>query len=156
MANKVVELWPFQFYDVLEINFTFALTNVEAQGDRCYYKLWNGQQFPTVIGNWSLSFANDPPRLHGGDIDQSIVGFITIHIIMAEFPYTSAVVDGRLYYYYRIHVYIDPNVVAVKDTLYFGGAYMTLPMLQEGSLVRVKIKDFVDDVAVLHEKVVRD
>lgn len=129
----------------LEINFTFALTNVDKWADQCKYLLWKGKQSQSIIGNWSVGFsARDPPRLqgiYGGE------GFLTFFVLMAEFPYSTATIDGQLYYRYRIHVYVNETLVG-KETLFFGGDYEAWPTLQGSSLERLKVKKVRGDGVV--------
>jgi len=133
----------------LELNFTFAFTGVEADAERCIYTLWRGT---SVMGNWSIGFSltGGLQGIYGGET------FLTFYTVMAEFPYSTETIDGRVFKLYRIHVYIDEGV-SRGDTLYFGGNYKVPPTLQGSSLERLKVSKVTSDgVAVFKDKVLHD
>lgn len=149
MRNKTIIPWdePIQ---VLEINYTFALTNVEAAADRVNFKFWIEE---TEVASWFLGFSlRDPPRLQGVGGDGS---FYAIEILTAEFPFKSELVDGRTYHYYRVHVYYSTMLTVSRA--YFGAAYLDQPTLQGSSLLRLKVKTILPDgTAVFKDKTLHE
>lgn len=127
----------------LEVNYTFALTNVKSYGDKMHFKFWLET---SEIAAWALGFSNStPPHLaYMGPSEGPSGEYYCIQILSAEFPYKSEMVDGRTYYHYRVHVYYATSLTG-RGTAYFGAGYEEVPTLQGSSLVRLKIKEVQRD-----------
>ena len=128
--------------------FTFALFHVEAQSDRCYYKVWiTRDEVPMLVAAWAIGFSapeDRPPGLQGIYPDY-FTDLVAIHTIMAEFPYTSEVrthpVDGtQTYYFYRIHFYFN-NTLWKGEQVRLASDYMQEPTYTGSELLILQIKN---------------
>lgn len=126
-------------------SFTFALFKVDFQADKCYYKTWvvrNGA--PVLLCSWALGFSGTPPALQGVFPDHS-TDLLSVHIITAEFPYTSEIrtnlIDGtQLYYFYRICFYFN-NTAWKGEEVRVAADYDKEPTFQGSELLILKIKN---------------
>lgn len=149
IQNTIYET-DYASYPAVLVNYTFALTNIQVAGDRVNFKFWLGDG---EIADWWTSFSGDPPHLKGAGGSGD---FIMNEIITAEFPYASEMIEGRTYYFYRIHVWYNRTLPA-KETAFFGAAFNTQPTLQGSSLIQLKLKKIGDDgvvnfkAKILHE-----
>ncbi len=133
--------YPFHWFNPTPIpcthfSYTFAMWKVNAWADRCYYVATvQRDKIEVVVAKWSVGFGVSPITgkigLQGIYIDYS-TDLLTVHTVMAEFPYNSEVMENAIdgtqtYQFFRMHFYFKGELFKTEEVT-VAADYMKQPV----------------------------